>query len=205
MRLFLRRIQMPEHIKQSGRGGGQLLANEVAKLVIRVNHEHPYGPGRHTMVESTTLRAVVLLLSLLAGRIAISDERMTLSALHAGGWSAELWWSVDIGSSGVARIKLANQPERIIPLSEESLASLRQLLEREKYFDIRANQGVAPSEGFVCELAVTLGGRSKHVRIAHFVPRDISPADQAERSRALRVWDGFKAVVGISDVRDACR
>jgi hypothetical protein len=120
-----------------------------------------------------------------------SDKPLTISASTIGRFREGCSWYLSVNSAGQAQVTLesvANRRRRNIIISVEQLGSFRKALLEVRFFELAGEYGEVVPDGSIQTLAVTLGDRTKSVRIYYlmnWVAND--RAKLHEPSRAVRL------------------
>jgi len=122
-----------------------------------------------------------------------SGKPMTIAASCVGRFAGKVYsWYLSVNSAGQAEVTVETLPRtrRTFLVPERDLLALRSALDKARLFALDEEYGRAVTDGSVLCLTVTVGGRTKSVRILYmrdWVPNDKAKLREASQAKQLAV------------------
>ncbi|HVC96525.1 MAG TPA: hypothetical protein VND64_22765 [Pirellulales bacterium] len=150
-----------------------------------------------------------LLMSATLLAVAVADDLpMTISASHVGRFKGASWY-LSVNSAGQAELTLRNAQHpirRAFEIPKDELLAFRRSIQKEGFFDLKEKQGGQVPDGSTQSLTVTIGDRSKTVKV-HFLANLLQDKKNKEKlrepARAVRLMILVRGWFADADAADA--
>jgi hypothetical protein len=113
-------------------------------------------------------------------------------------------WGLSIDRRGRGRLQAVGEPERALFVDEMRLRRLRDIVRKERFFELGRQYGDTCIDCPYCTLSVKLGDQHHAVTISLLHDEPLTPAGASQMARAVRVWEAVKEAAGVATLPDAC-
>jgi hypothetical protein len=125
-------------------------------------------------------------------------------AMNSGDWAGPGMWFITIDETGKVGAPRIEGRAGATSISTAELRELKEVIQRERFFDLDPAYGPDCIDCPACLLSITVGNRQKRVSLSTAGFTALTSSRREEMARALRVWDKVKELAGVSGLKDAC-